>query len=44
MGTEIVIAVDVDVLHLEPLTYEISMVSLKIDRDCAIYILHVIFG
>ena len=37
MGTEIVMAVDV--LHLELLAYQVSMV----DRDSAIYILHVIF-
>ena len=42
MGTEIDIAVDV--LHLELLAYQVSMVSAAIDRDSAIYILHVIFG
>ena len=42
MGTEIVIAVDV--LHLGFLATKFQWFLLQIDRDSAIYILHVIFG
>ena len=42
MGTEIIIAVDV--VHLELLGYQVQWFLLQIDRDSAIYILHVIFG